>query len=78
MVDVHPDRLQEIERAQSRLLCSEADFIVPNQYPNVQPENFEDFVMIDQRPSEVDNLPLNPEMLEEENLEAPFLEQEDV
>ena len=78
VVDVHPDRLQVFERAQIRLLCSEADFIVPVQKPNVQPENLDDFVLIDQRPSEVANVPLNQEMLDEEDLEAPFLEQEDM
>lgn len=47
-MDPHPDRLQAYQRAQVRMLCAEADFIVPVEKPNVEAEKLDDqFVAIE-------------------------------
>ena len=43
-IDAHPDRLQVFQRIHNRLLCVEADFVVPVQKPNVEPEALDPYV----------------------------------
>ena len=45
--DPHPDRLQVLQRMIVRLICSDADFIVPVDRPCVEPEGINDFVGVD-------------------------------
>ena len=45
--DPHPDRLQVLQRMKVRLICSDADFIVPVDRPCVEPEGINDFVGVD-------------------------------
>ena len=53
----HPDRFQLSHRAQVRLLCSEADLLVPLERPNVEPAKLNRYVELDSAeiPEEVVN-----------------------
>ena len=64
-MDPHPDRLQVFHRAQVRLLCSEADFIVPLERPNVEPERIDRYV-------ELDGVEIPEEVVNEEPLPSEF------
>ena len=45
--DPHPDRLQVLQRMKVRLICSDADLIVPVDKPCVQAEGVDEFVGVD-------------------------------
>ena len=45
--DIHPDRLQALQRARVKLLCTETDHIVPVSKPSVAEESLDEYVPID-------------------------------
>ena len=46
--DIHPDRLQALQRAKVKLLCTETDHVVPVSKPSVGEESLDKYVPIDQ------------------------------
>ena len=45
--DPHPDRLQVMQRMKIRLLCADADLIVPIDKPSVEAEGLDTFVAVE-------------------------------
>ena len=73
--DTHPDRLQALQRARIRLLCTETDHIIPVSKPSVAAENLDSYVPIDtsfvttgMATGNEDLLAVFEEFVEEENL----------
>ena len=56
--DPHPDRLQVLQRMKVRLICSDADFIVPVDRPCVEAEGIDEFVGVDPLMDELEDDPL--------------------